>query len=347
MEGSFVASAPGKIILFGEHAVVGGEPAVATCLSLRTWCRVRPEAQGSRVSLELLSFASEGSSDPHPSVSWDCAVLEHFAKENGLEAGVVPPTLPSAALAQLAEKGRQSSSSSSPGLPVQHSGGVAAFLLLYFITGKPNRSLHAAVWSTLPVGAGLGSSAAYSASVCGSLAKASGLVCDKETLNAWTFQAERVLHGNPSGIDNSVAIFGGCLMYSKAGGISVLQRTPVLPLLLVDTRVPRSTQKLVAGVLQRREAFPSVMSPVIGAIGHISRTAVDLFGRADIPRDQLLEQLNTLIDMNQGLLECIGVSHPSIRQVVNATLPCDLFFAVFFFFLCSLFSKSHLQTTQN
>ncbi len=302
--------------------MVGGEPAVATCLSLRTWCRVS-SSSASCVSLQLESLASgTGDSAVSPCVSWDCSVLVRFASDNALSPGSPAPLSP-ALLSALSALASSSSSSSSP-VPPAHLSGLAAFLLLFFASGPPGRALDAVVGSALPVGAGLGSSAAFCAAVCAALCRHGGLKTDKETLNAWTFQAERVLHGSPSGIDNSVAVFGGCLMYTKAGGISVLKNAPVLPLLLIDTRVPRSTQKLVAGVLQRREAFPTIMSPVIGAIGHISRTAVELFGRSDLPRDQLLQQLGTLIDMNQGLLECIGVSHPSIRQVINETLPCTV-----------------------
>jgi len=36
-------------------------------------------------------------------------------------------------------------------------------------------------------------------------------------VNRWAFVAEKVLHGNPSGVDNSVAVFGGALAYTRAG----------------------------------------------------------------------------------------------------------------------------------
>src|SRR5438552_1194040 len=39
------ASAPGKLILFGEHAVVFGEPALATAINLRAEVFTRPHAE--------------------------------------------------------------------------------------------------------------------------------------------------------------------------------------------------------------------------------------------------------------------------------------------------------------
>lgn len=117
------------------------------------------------------------------------------------------------------------------------------FERLIIMDGRPSFNFTAR--STLPIGAGLGSSASFS--VCAATAL---LILHRrinpppppaptspttghihlshqgrraipfgvaEEVNRWAFVAEKVLHGNPSGVDNSVAVFGGALAYIKAG----------------------------------------------------------------------------------------------------------------------------------
>lgn len=82
------------------------------------------------------------------------------------------------------------------------------------------------VSSDLPMGSGLGSSAAFCVSMSGALLTAAGMVAavggisskgtgwelvgkdDLELVNQWAFQGEKIIHGKPSGIDNTVSTFG-------------------------------------------------------------------------------------------------------------------------------------------
>lgn len=76
--------------------------------------------------------------------------------------------------------------------------------------------------SDLPLGGGLGSSASFCVSLCGALLALSGAVDlqhdqnswfklgrnDLELVNKWAFEGEKIIHGKPSGIDNTVSTFG-------------------------------------------------------------------------------------------------------------------------------------------
>ena len=90
-------------------------------------------------------------------------------------------------------------------------------------------SLTIRVCSNLPPSAGLGSSAAYSSCLVSSLLITQGLVAppsssgtdqqgswsgtDIELINQWAFQSEKIIHGRPSGIDNSISTFGKANFY--------------------------------------------------------------------------------------------------------------------------------------
>ncbi|XP_070927259.1 mevalonate kinase isoform X4 [Macaca nemestrina] len=341
-----LVSAPGKVILHGEHAVVHGKVALAVALNLRTFLRLQPHSNG-KVDLSLPNIGIKW--------AWDVARLQ-LLDTSFLEQGDATTPTP-----ELVEKLKEVA-----GLPddcaVTESLAVLAFLYLYLSICRKQRalpSLDIVVWSELPHGAGLGSSAAYS--VC--LAAALLTVCeeipnplkdgdrvnrwtkeDLELINKWAFQGERVIHGNPSGVDNAVSTWGGALRYQQ-GKISSLKskqesitscvpddaalgsrngemklRPPALQILLTNTKVPRNTRTLVAGVRNRLLKFPEIVAPLLTSIDAISlecERVLGEMGEAPAPEQYLV--LEELIDMNQHHLNALGVGHASLDQLCQVT----------------------------
>jgi len=198
------------------------------------------------------------------------------------------------------------------------------------------------VTSDLPIGAGLGSSAAFCVSMSGALLTAAGAVGvaggssaeewelfgkdDLELVNQWAFQGEKIIHGKPSGIDNSVSTFGSMIKFKKGELTNLKSRNPV-KMLITDTRVGRNTKALLAGVSERASRHPDAMASVFNAVNSISEelsSVVELAAEDEIAITSREDKLAELMEMNQGLLQCMGVSHSSIETVLRTTLKYSL-----------------------
>ena len=260
------ASAPGKVILFGEHAVVYGQPAIAAALSDLRICVLVRTTQSHRVSICMSDL-------PSPiDISIEASTL-------CLDSLSEPPTKDDAALLQGILK------TYAPSLDDL---GVSALIPLVYLINRLIPSIFAnglevVVQSQdLPVGAGLGSSAAFSVALAAALFQLSldetalGKPSEQELeiINQYAFYSETLLHGTPSGIDNAVASYGGAIFFTKEKGGSVAMDhldMPPLNLVLTHTHVPRSTKALVAGVRAMYERHTEVVQGMLDAMGAIAR----------------------------------------------------------------------------
>ncbi|XP_035196013.1 mevalonate kinase isoform X1 [Oxyura jamaicensis] len=326
-ERGLVVSAPGKVILHGEHAVVHGKAALAVALGLRTFLCLRPGGEERlRVRLPGVGVLR----------SWERPGLR--ALRGRLEADFDESKPPSAELLEALKE--------FAGIPAEASApdslAILAFLYMCLaISAKYGDipSVDIVVWSELPTGAGLGSSAAYAVCLAAALLHACGAIScplkDGETtaswhaegwteeemtlINSWAFQGERVIHGNPSGVDNAVGTWGGALRY-QSGKIKSLKRVPTLRILLTNTKVPRSTKVLVAGVKEKILKFPAIMNPVLDSIDAISQECQSVLEAMPAnPSPEHYPVLEELFDINQHHLNVIGVGHPSLDRLCRVT----------------------------
>jgi mevalonate kinase len=90
-----------------------------------------------------------------------------------------------------------------------------AFLYLRARLAPRGSGMNVVIRSALPVGAGLGSSASYAVVLSSGLLRIyKGAGRPVEEVNGWAFMAEKVIHGNPSGLDNTLCTYGGLLFLS-------------------------------------------------------------------------------------------------------------------------------------
>ena len=284
------ASAPGKAILFGEHSVVHGSPAVAAALSD---LRIAVEARCTEEGVVLLELPDLDLRFEAPIEACRRTFLESCGGGKGAPgpegACATHKDRPSAeALAALDTILRDCDGDKGALKPL-------LYLCLSMVVcwggdavGKRLKGLRVrAARVDLPVGAGLGSSAAFSVAAAAALfglqrklvgkaaAGAAPLVAvagdDRDVVNGWAFAAETVIHGSPSGLDNTVSTFGGALRYVRAPfSLTPIDPVPRLRILVVNTLVPRSTKHLVAGVADRLRRMPGALRGIFAAIGAIA-----------------------------------------------------------------------------
>ncbi|RLN80511.1 hypothetical protein BBJ28_00010102 [Nothophytophthora sp. Chile5] len=237
-------SAPGKLLLLGEHAVVYGCPVVAAVLSD---LRIKAEiVRGSLLCFMVLYPSNESTDDR---------------------------------------------------------------------VGRGGLSVEVST-SNLPIGAGLGSSAALSVALSGAFAELSGSPRKHELdyINAYAYAAEVILHGSPSGADNTVSCFGGTLVFQKLPKPSFRRISCELNdfrFLLVNTRVPRSTKVQVGNVRKKYDTDRAKVQQQFDSIQQIVEEFVTLSEQKLLSEEVLARE----IGKNQEILNSLGVGHPQIDEV--------------------------------
>jgi mevalonate kinase len=266
-----VASAPAKIILFGEHFVVYGEPAIVVAIDKRA------RAEAERRQDGRLRFQSAN-------LNTSC----YF------ENGVFKVEQGDAKEARLKFE------------PVKLA--VEKVLAVY---GR-NVGLDIKIDSAIPVAAGLGSSAAVVASVTAAVAALLELEFSKQDIFRVAYEAEKVVHGTPSGVDPAIATFGGALLFQVDTGFKPLEVKTDIPMVIGDTGVERSTRIQVEKVHETMESYPQITDLLKKAAREIVLRAITALQESD------LETLGRLMNINHALLYGIGASDESLEWLANA-----------------------------
>ena len=167
--------------------------------------------------------------------------------------------------------------------------------------------------SDIPMGAGMGSSAAVAVAFSACYAALGGIKPDPELVSRAAYEAEKIVHGNPSGIDNTVSAIGGFVKYRRGEGAQSLNVSslPGAKLLVIDTGIPRSTRAAVSLFTQRLHFLGSLGKGLLSLMEQIVEEAINALKRSDV------ERIGILLDVAHGLLNSMGVSHEVLEEVIH------------------------------
>jgi mevalonate kinase len=268
------ASAPGKVYLFGEHAVVYGEPAVPCAIERRARVTVEERDAGLRVNAADLTLDGF-------TVEYDAATADRPDVD-------VADSLVDAAVGYVNEAAEQAKDAA----------------------GVDDVGFDITIESDIPLGAGLGSSAAVVIAAIDAATRELGVELSDEELADRAYQVEHTVQdGEASRADTFCCTMGGAV---RVEGDDCRQiPSPDLPFVIGYDGGAGDTGKLVSGVRQLREQY-DFAADTVSAIGDIVRQGESALDEPDVP------ELGRLMDFNHGLLSALGVSSRSLDAMVWA-----------------------------
>jgi len=245
-------SAPGKIILSGEHAVVYGKPAILAAVNKRL-------------------FVSINKSIKNEIITPESSELAEFARDFVLRA-----------------------------------------------LGKQKEKLKIKIFSEIPVGSGMGSSAALAVAMTAALFKFFNQPFNKEKINEIAYEIEKKQHGNPSGGDNTTSTYGGFLWYRKEAEFLKLFKPldfdfEKLPrFVLINTGRPlETTGKMVTKVRKLYEKKPRQTEEIFQKIEKATKKLLVAL------REKNDGEIGEVIRENEQLLEKLGVVGNSAKRIIK------------------------------
>lgn len=160
---------------------------------------------------------------------------------------------------------------------------------------------------------GLGASAATAVAVIRAFSLLLKLEMTDRDVNSLAFACERIAHGAPSGIDNTVATYGKALLYCK-GDPPLIHEVSIqepIPLVIASSGVPGYTLEQVAAVRRRFELNETLYATIFNEIGEMSAAGAMALSKGDYA------QLGAFMNVCHGMLNAIEVSTPLLETMVQ------------------------------
>lgn len=261
------ATAPGKVILFGEHAVVYGQPAIAvpvTQVRAKVFVNARPDLHAGSVILQAPGIGLEETLAELPADNPLARVVNSVFDELG-------------------------------------------------ITQPPAMTIR--ITSTIPVASGLGSGAAVSVAIIRALSEFLGQPLADKRVSALAYEIEKIHHGTPSGIDNTVVTYAKPVFFTKTGEgkpdrVETFKVSRPFTLIVCDSGIPSPTINTVSDVRQAWLDAQQHYDRLFESVGQIVEEAKRAIEVGEIDR------LGPLMNQNHQLLVEMAVSSDELEQLI-------------------------------
>jgi len=255
-----LASGYGKVILFGEHAVVYGTHAIAAPIPIAIQAKVEDEDDGVHL------------------------VIPRWGVEERLQKGV----------------------------DHKHSIYNSLDLILESLN-LSTKDMRIEVYPNVPRAMGLGGSAALAVAIVRALIGHYQIKLTDEEINDLAYQSEKLVHGTPSGIDNTMATFGKFILYKKGKPplMKEIHAPKPIPIVIGLSGVESLTLKMVSKVRHSWEKNKAMYDQIFNQIDDIALKGVKAIQSYD------LSLLGDLMNLNQGLLNALQISTWELEELIE------------------------------
>lgn len=265
------SAAPGKIILFGEHAVVYGRRAIAIPVNqVQARAAVFPLIKDEPGTIRVVSAAIQ------------------------LDADI-----------QI--------------LPVDHPIRKAIQLTLHEMGIPRPPAMLIRISSTIPIAGGMGSGAAVSVAVARAVSTYIGRPLTKESISGVAYEVEKLYHGTPSGIDNTVIAYNSPVLFQKGKEIQTFQVGKRLTFLIADTGIRASTGNVINKVRNYWTDQPDQYENYFNQVDDLVGQALSSMKLGDE------EFIGRWMTENHAILNQIGVSCPELNRLVDIACSFGVF----------------------
>jgi mevalonate kinase len=272
------AVSPGKLILSGEHSVVYGKPAVAMAIDRSVTATIEDTSDG-QVAFEMPGVAERE--------SFTMLALQDFKRraQNNYRLFLEGKL----GIRDVLHK------------PVD----LFKFGFITVLDGlhrKLDSGIVIKLKSTIPVGSGMGSSAASVLSELRAVGHYLRVDFKPDWYYEFSLESEKLQHGHPSGVDSYISLYGGCAAFQNGQARSV--PLPRMKMYLVETGTPEATTGEC--VVQVKEQFQNDMiwNDFEAVTGEVEKAV----------RENNSALMRSLIRENHRLLCRIGVVPPKVQQ---------------------------------
>ncbi len=176
-----------------------------------------------------------------------------------------------------------------------------------------DRAMRITVFANVPRAMGLGGSAAVAVAIIRAMDDHFRLNLSDEAVNGLAFECEKVAHGTPSGIDNTMATYGRPLLYRRGQPPLVEPIKPSVPIRLVIgmSGIESLTARMVANVRKAWQRNNRLYEQIFDSIDRLTLEAVKAIHNND------MEHLGDLMNVCQGQLNSLQVSSWEIEEMIQ------------------------------